>query len=675
MNIREQFGKYLLLKKLAEDALGETFRAGRIGAHGMEQVALLRVFNGAGIDAAALTGALNARRDVQKALVSPNVGNGVDLGEVRGVPFVAYDYISGKDLASLQEQAKRRNHPIPSDHALLIAERIALALAVGYETRLGEDRVLHGAALPQLVMISNEGETRLLGFEAAPGLRQIVRGSAAAAPLARYLSPEARAGAAPHKADDVYSVAAILLELLTGEPIAATGDLAAAVDAAEMQSEGTPLPDDLKKLLKASLAPQAQRISDVITWHKALSRMMFEGQYNPTTFNLAFFMHNLFRDEIEKESREIEVEKTMELPASAMAAITGGVAGARDAAPPAAPPVAAAGPGATPVSDLREATGVRQESAVFKSSFGAGTERRSGGGKMKMILGAAAAVLLIGGAVGFFVLAGDKPSAAGAAAAGGTQAAGAGATVPAAAPDLAALQQQQAAAAAAAEQARLEELYRQMLEKQSKDLEERYRAQFDSQLATLRKDLDSAKQRTAEAQAAAATVPRRDPEPARETAAIATPRPAPAQQPAQAAVPPPAAPPVATQAAPAPAPVQEPAPAQAAVAQPSAPAAPSVNRGDLVTPGPGVSMPRLQVKPRPTYPAAARSLRKEATIVVRVLVDENGRVAQVELKGREVGFGMDHEALRAARGARFSAATKDGVPVRIWLDLPIEFRL
>src|SRR3954465_11113393 len=98
MNIREQFGKYLLLKKLAEDPLGETFRAGRVGGQGMEQVVLLRAFNGAGLDAATLTAALQKRKAVHQALVSPNVGSGVDLGEVRGVPFIAYDYVSGKDL-------------------------------------------------------------------------------------------------------------------------------------------------------------------------------------------------------------------------------------------------------------------------------------------------------------------------------------------------------------------------------------------------------------------------------------------------------------------------------------------------------------------------------------------------------------------------------------------------
>ena len=37
MNIPEEFGKYLLLKKLTEDPLGETFRAGRVGKAGIEQ--------------------------------------------------------------------------------------------------------------------------------------------------------------------------------------------------------------------------------------------------------------------------------------------------------------------------------------------------------------------------------------------------------------------------------------------------------------------------------------------------------------------------------------------------------------------------------------------------------------------------------------------------------------
>ena len=152
MNTREEFGSYILLKKLFEDPLGETFRAGKLGPQGMEQVVLLRVFNGEGVDGEKLWQKIADRGAVQEALKSPNIGSGVDLGRVQGVPYVAYDYISGKTLAGLLQQAAREASPIPTDHALLISERISLGLAVGYETRIDEQRVLHGFVVPQLVM-------------------------------------------------------------------------------------------------------------------------------------------------------------------------------------------------------------------------------------------------------------------------------------------------------------------------------------------------------------------------------------------------------------------------------------------------------------------------------------------------------------------------------------------
>jgi len=644
MNIREQFGKYLLLKKLAEDALGETFRAGRVGTHGMEQVVLLRVFNGTGIDGGTLSAALAKRRAVHQALVSPNIGNGVDLGEVRGVPFVAYDYISGKDLAALQEQARRRNHPIPSDHALLITERISLALAVGYETRLDDERVLHGCVLPQLVMISNEGETRLLGFEAAPGLRQVVRGAVATKPLARYLAPEARAGAAPHKSDDVYSLGAILLELLTAAPVPVDADLTSHIDHAELASEGTPLPDDLRKLLKSSLTTQDKRIGDVITWHKSLSRMMFEGQYNPTTFNLAFFMHNLFRDEIEKESREIEVEKTMELqlpPPAAVAAVAAGAAAGAATAP--AAPVKAPTFGSMS-AELREptSTGVLSDTQA---------RARQKSGKTKMIVGTVAALVVAGLGVGAYLMFGNK----------GGKPTTTPATQPQAAPtpDRAVLQQQ--AATQQAEAQRLEAAYQAMLEKQSKDLQQRY----DEQLAAMRKDLESAKSRAQQAQQAAEAPAPVRPTPA-PTLASAPIRPAATQAAAPAPTQPPPGPaPTTTIAAtaPAPAPPVDPPPVLPTDIA-STQAAPS-----------GSTPPRLLARPQPAYPAIAQRMRKEATVVVRVLVDERGRVQQAELKGSPAGFGFDQSALQAARGARFAAATQGGQPVKMWVDLPIHFKL
>ena len=336
MNIPEEFGKYLLLKKLTEDPLGETFRAGRVGKEGgMEQVVLLRVFNGKGIDGEKLWARVSGRAAVQEILKSPNIGNGVDLGRVRSFPYTAYDYISGKSLATVFAQSARQHSPIPTDHALLIAERLALALAAAYESRVQDERVLHGFVVPHLVMISNEGETRLLGFEVAPGLRDLAAGGWQDETLRPYLSPETLTGAPLTRADDVYSLGAILFELLTGErlPAAPPEVLAAAIDAAQLPNEGTALPPPIAALLKKSLVPREQRIADAVTWHKTLSKLMIDGNFSPTTFNLAFFMHNLFRDEIERESQEIQAEKRLELPQRSTRRSPGGGARGRGGGP------------------------------------------------------------------------------------------------------------------------------------------------------------------------------------------------------------------------------------------------------------------------------------------------------------------------------------------------------
>ena len=62
MATREEFGQYLLLKKLTEDPLGETFRSGRLGQQGLDQVVLLRVLNGQGLDGEKLWASLSSRR-------------------------------------------------------------------------------------------------------------------------------------------------------------------------------------------------------------------------------------------------------------------------------------------------------------------------------------------------------------------------------------------------------------------------------------------------------------------------------------------------------------------------------------------------------------------------------------------------------------------------------------
>ncbi len=99
-----------------------------------------------------------------------------------------------------------------------------------------------------------------------------------------------------------------------------------------------------------------------------------------------------------------------------------------------------------------------------------------------------------------------------------------------------------------------------------------------------------------------------------------------------------------------------------------------MQRGALLTPGPGVVVPYLLERPHPEYPERARRRRKEARVVVRVLVDENGRVLQAVAPAAD-RFGFGAAAKRAALKASFEPATRDGIAGKMWTELPFEFKL
>jgi len=637
MNTRDQFGNYLLLKKLSEDALGETFRAGKLGKQGVERVILLRIFNGQGLDGERLAQRIQSRAPLQQALKSPNLGLGLDLGQVRGVPYVAYDYISGKTLAQLLEQAAKKHSPIPLDHALLMTERIALGLAVAYETRIGDERVQHGFLTPHLVVVSNEGELRILGFEAASGLREAANHPLIKQSSGRYLAPEVLAGAAPAKSDDVYSLGAILFELLTGRalPISTAGGQAALVDQAVIAADGGNLHPELANLLKRSLVPREQRIGDAVTWHKSLAKMMFEGQYNPTTFNLAFFMHNLFREEIERETQELEIERTTAIP----------VVSAPAPAPPAAKP---------PAPSFGQSAAAAARDSAPREDTAASRPRQSmeskPAGNKNMLIAAGLGGLAILGVVGYVMF--GRGSAA-------------PSTPPAATAPAVVAELQPPTASPEEIQAQIQKIVDDKVKSSS--------AQYEEQLKTLQKKLDDAKKAQAQQTAGA---PISAPRPA------TTPTAAPAVPPAKAPADTPTAVPSAPPGGPAEsAPVEEtePQPVPEAEPQTAAPARPAgdgtVRPGDLVTMGAGVTPPKVARRASLRYPPLAQRMKKEATVIVRVLVDETGRAAEVQRSGGSAGFGMDEAALEYARSCVFTPASKNGVPVRMWLELKVAFNL
>lgn len=87
------------------------------------------------------------------------------------------------------------------------------------------------------------------------------------------------------------------------------------------------------------------------------------------------------------------------------------------------------------------------------------------------------------------------------------------------------------------------------------------------------------------------------------------------------------------------------------------------------------AIPAYQQNRQPEYPPMARRRGMSGTVLLKVLVDTEGRVADLAVE-RSSGHGLlDRAALQAVRQWLFSPATDDGVPVAMWVTVPITFRL
>jgi TonB family protein len=102
---------------------------------------------------------------------------------------------------------------------------------------------------------------------------------------------------------------------------------------------------------------------------------------------------------------------------------------------------------------------------------------------------------------------------------------------------------------------------------------------------------------------------------------------------------------------------------------------PKVKEGDLVPLTDDVIKPEIIKRSTPSMPSLARQLRKTGQVIVRVLVNENGSVADAKLVNETPkGFGFGKAATDAAMEFKYKPARKGNVKVKVWDTIFFTFR-
>jgi TonB family protein len=85
-----------------------------------------------------------------------------------------------------------------------------------------------------------------------------------------------------------------------------------------------------------------------------------------------------------------------------------------------------------------------------------------------------------------------------------------------------------------------------------------------------------------------------------------------------------------------------------------------------------ITLPRIDKIPHPGYTLEALRYKVEGSVRLDVLFGSDGAI-QHALVARGLGFGLDEEALKAARGIEFKPGEVDGKPVSMWMGVDLLF--
>ncbi|MBL8935005.1 MAG: serine/threonine protein kinase [Archangium sp.] len=310
-------GRYRLLEKLGEGGMGSVYKVEHVR---MGKIAALKVMRpDAAVDKGLKARFLQESRVVAK-LSHPNTVQVFDAGELDdGSLFMAMEYVPGKDLA----WHLKAHGPMSEEKAISVAVQLLASLAEAHEYG-----IIHRDIKPANVMLlrrrkGGDEQVKLLDF----GIAKLAEGDARNSTTGdfvgtpAYMSPEQVRGEVVDARSDLYSLGALLFELVTGRQLY-TGPTAVSIVKQHLEEPvprvadlvpDAPITPAFEKVVTTALAKRAEdRFADAETMKKALEALRKTTKsatkdFTPMPDELAAKM--LSREDFDRYERKLRSER------------------------------------------------------------------------------------------------------------------------------------------------------------------------------------------------------------------------------------------------------------------------------------------------------------------------------------------------------------------------------
>ena len=308
------FGKYFLLERINVGGMAEVYKAKTVGVEGFEKiVAIKRILPSVAEDEEFIKMFVDEAK-ITSQLNHANLAQTFDLGKIDDTYYIAMEYVPGRDLRAVFERLKRRGERMPQGLAAFVMARVCEGLDYAHRKRDHSGRelnIVHRDVSPQNVIVSFEGEVKLIDFGIAKAANKITKTQAGILKgKFGYMSPEQVRGLSLDRRSDIFAAGVVLYELCTGERLF-TGSSDFSVLEKVQAAKVTPpsqiepsIPLKLERIILKALAREPEdRYQHAADLAGDLTRFLLDQMHAVTRDDAAAFMRTLFPEDAEGKNQ------------------------------------------------------------------------------------------------------------------------------------------------------------------------------------------------------------------------------------------------------------------------------------------------------------------------------------------------------------------------------------
>jgi hypothetical protein len=217
--IGRQIGRYTITSHLASGGMAELFIARQEAVGGFEKDLVLKMLQAHYAENPRVVRMFLDEARLAAKLNHQNIVHVYDVSEADGIRYIAMEYIHGETVTDIVRRSIARGGFLPIEHAVQIVADTAAGLAYAHDRRDAEGRtvrIIHRDVSPSNILVTYEGQTKIVDFGIARIQDQIREESGMRPGKVSYMSPEQVRGEAVDHRSDVFSLGIILYEITVG---------------------------------------------------------------------------------------------------------------------------------------------------------------------------------------------------------------------------------------------------------------------------------------------------------------------------------------------------------------------------------------------------------------------------------------------------------------------------